>query len=88
MSHRSFQFQTLEGFARNDAGACVLPEACFRESKFHMEILLFMLKQKILRKMLCIMQNNINSDVFYLFLLANGWTVHRVLSVPNSPYRL
>ena len=38
MVRRSLQFQTLEGFARNDAGACVLPEACFRESKFHMEI--------------------------------------------------
>ena len=63
MSHRSFQFQTLEGFARNDAGACVLPEACFRESQFHMELLHFMLKQ-ISRKMLCIMQNYINSDNF------------------------
>ena len=64
MSHRSFQFQTLEGFARNDAGACVLPEACFRESPFHMELLIFMLKQKISRKMLCIMQKYINSDEF------------------------
>ena len=72
MAHRSFRFQTLEGFARNDAGACVLPEACFRESPFHMEILLFMLKQKISRKMLCIMQNYINSDVF-LFIFSGEW---------------
>ena len=46
MAHRSFQFQTLEGFARNDAGACVLPEACFRESQFHMEILLYNVETK------------------------------------------
>ena len=49
MVRRSLQFQTLEGFARNDAGACVLPEACFRELKFHMEVLLVTLKQNNLR---------------------------------------